>query len=104
MPRSAGVHHIDWPHYLGEHTLGEFGEFGRYDDAVELTAGQVFALGLEPVGVQNRHAIATGYGWVRSRIILAADVQKLCPPHSSGPRRGVVDITTAYTVAPSRRR
>ena len=86
---------VDWPDLLSEHCLGEFGEFGRYDDAVELTAGQVFALGLESEAVQNQHAVATGYGQVRGRFTLPADLQRHFPPHESGPRRAVVDVVTA---------
>jgi len=65
--RATALGSVDLAAYLQRHAVGDFGDFGEYPDGPPLAMAEVWALGLQPVGRQNTHAIATGRGWIRSR-------------------------------------
>jgi hypothetical protein len=48
------------------HTVGDFGEHGKYDDA-SLTEEELFCLVEQPIVLQNKAAIASQSGAIRSR-------------------------------------
>jgi hypothetical protein len=57
---------------LDRHASGDFGLVGAHAD-LPLTAEQLWAIGIQPVEIQNRHAIRTGRGCVQSRFPFSVD-------------------------------
>jgi hypothetical protein len=86
---------IPWARLLNDHCCGIYGVHGESSDA-PLTAGELFALGFQPIGRQNDHAMQTRYGAVRSSFILPDAVQAqfpALPPYQTPIRRTVAILT-----------
>jgi hypothetical protein len=64
-------HHINFPELVERHAGGDFGAVGVYSDE-PLTVEQVWAIGIQPLEIQNRQAIRTGRGAVFSRFPFSA--------------------------------
>jgi hypothetical protein len=63
-------HDLDWRQLLHRHDSGDFGIYGKYDDA-PLSEEEVFTLSKQPVLTVNKATIAARSGPVRSRYHLS---------------------------------
>lgn len=82
-----------WRAFIERHCSGDHGRNGEYDSK-PLAADQEWTIDSQPVDVQNRAAIASRSGVVRSRFEIAADEQPHFAKATGSSRRVVVDVLT----------